>query len=948
VNIRHGISDKDISELIEMSDCDYSNVPTPILLQPSICTDCIEQIKSYNDKNGTNYGYCTSSILSLIQKKTKKKGENKYKEKFQLEESDEGTEFLIKFLKMIEDSDSNNKHTVMKMIEKTQSNYNMDPSRTDDPKLFLIFLPMGQKIDTLMKTLIRFINEHKLWDKYHVCYSNSTSSSDDNETEYMEFVEKEMNLTKQNKKKGCILLLGNQGKLGITYHNCDVTIHLDNGTNIDDAKQSYYRALTDRPGKTIGINVDLNIQRVYMYVMNRIREYKRDKNDNRSYSEILQHLYTENLFIFNPTEFNFDGYTDKRIEYFKMYETKMKQELTVDIIVDQIQCNDTLRDYIKKFNMDDGLVIVNSELNGGQQDCPKPHKDKEQVDSILVVEETDNDQSEIQETSIDENKPIINISKNTYKYLAILSGLFLIEEFINPENKNKSREELLKIPMNKPNEYKIIRDKLMDDFGVEERDINIIYDGYIETMTSGYNQDILDDIFELYARSSPSDLRKIIEKHFIPTKEQRKNNAEIATPVELVDEMLDKIPCDYFKTINKTFEPCCGKGNFVLGIFDKYYEGLSYIVDESERCRIIIEECIYFADLDSVNIYITRKLLMCHAIFKLSGGDQWDFFQTISKFNYNCYVGDTLELDIREEWDIDVFSAVIGNPPYQETNKSGKSKHGKSNLWTKFIEYSFKNMNKNGYLLFITPSSWMNGTVSCYKEMINRQIHCMNVGDCKKYFNGVGSTFSYYLIEDSNIYKPTEYICKYKDSVYSGEMQLNENIKMLPQLLSDDMFSIMNKVFIWSNEKKFPRKDLIKEESREQTDEYRYPFISYIKKDGSKDIKFTKTKLPTQESKKILLFRSGYLNPTYDDGINGVGDNIHYTEVESSEEGHNLLKLLNSDLYKFLFSVCKTSQFNNGRVMNWLYRKNPEYVDINEYFKLTEREIEFLTNYYSS
>ena len=59
-----------------------------------------------------------------------------------------------------------------------------------------------------------------------------------------------------------------------------------------------------------------------------------------------------------------------------------------------------------------------------------------------------------------------------------------------------------------------------------------------------------------------SDLRKIIEKHFIPTQEQRKDNAEIPTPVKLVDDMINKLSHydpGYFTQKNKTFEPCCGK-----------------------------------------------------------------------------------------------------------------------------------------------------------------------------------------------------------------------------------------------------------------------------------------------------------------------------------------------------------------------------------------------------
>ena len=93
-----------------------------------------------------------------------------------------------------------------------------------------------------------------------------------------------------------------------------------------------------------------------------------------------------------------------------------------------------------------------------------------------------------------------------------------------------------------------------------------------------------------------------------------------------------------------------------------------------------------------------------------------------------------------------------------------------------------------------------------------------------------------------------------------------------------------------------------------------------------------------------MLWRSGYLNPTYENGSCGVGNNIHYAIVETEEEGLNLEKLYQSDLYKFIFSICAFSQYNNGRIMNWLHRTNPQYEDIYEYLNLDEGEKDFVIN----
>ena len=48
-------------------------------------------------------------------------------------------------------------------------------------------------------------------------------------------------------------------------------------------------------------------------------------------------------------------------------------------------------------------------------------------------------------------------------------------------------------------------------------------------------KDIINDIIEIYKSSSSDKLRTIIAQHFIPTKEEKIQNAEIPTPPKLCD-----------------------------------------------------------------------------------------------------------------------------------------------------------------------------------------------------------------------------------------------------------------------------------------------------------------------------------------------------------------------------------------------------------------------------
>ena len=209
------------------------------------------------------------------------------------------------------------------------------------------------------------------------------------------------------------------------------------------------------------------------------------------------------------------------------------------------------------------------------------------------------------------------------------------------------------------------------------------------------NAEIVNNIREIYSIAPANKLRELIEKHFIPTNDEKKQNAEVPTPVKLVDDMLSSIPLEFWKKPQKVFEPCCGKGNFVLGIFDRFYKGLEEMYpDEIERCRVIMTECIYYADLTALNVFITTEIMKCH-VQSYCGLDELDF-------EFNSYIGDTLELNIEDKWNIHLEDvSIIGNPPYS----TDPSKSDTKPLYDKFIEKYIGGK----LLLFVVPSRWFIG-----------------------------------------------------------------------------------------------------------------------------------------------------------------------------------------------------------------------------------------------
>ena len=299
MTLRHG---DEFNKVINDStlDKDYTNMPTQMLMKASIPQILVKKIEEYKDKYDKNIGFCVKTLFSL-QTKKEKSGSYKtiYLPKFELEETTDGESILFDYLDNIISDNKMKNTTVMKRIEKTQSKYNSRKSTKESPKLIIMYLPThtrNSSIDMLQHTLINFITRKNLWSKYHIVSANSKENMGDYKKEYNEEIECAMKDTKQKGKIGCILLLGDKGTTGITYDDCDISIHLDDGHNLESQIQKRARPGTPAKDKTIFINVDMNIQRSLYTLSDTIKQYQVGNKQNWSYKDILVYLYKNNIF----------------------------------------------------------------------------------------------------------------------------------------------------------------------------------------------------------------------------------------------------------------------------------------------------------------------------------------------------------------------------------------------------------------------------------------------------------------------------------------------------------------------------------------------------------------------------------------------------------------------------------------------------------------------------
>jgi len=369
-------------------------------------------------------------------------------------------------------------------------------------------------------------------------------------------------------------------------------------------------------------------------------------------------------------------------------------------------------------------------------------------------------------------------------------------------------------------------------FGLESESVDktIIKLNYI--LMSKENINICNEVLETLKEqlSFNNNKRKsyeLCQEVIITTEIERKQNAEVLTPIELVIEMISKIPENFWDKIEsgflpKIFDPCVGKGVFVAIIYDLLWEKLKKLIpDEEERRKTILEKIIYFADINSFNIYVTNLIL--------NNGN---------KYKLNYYEGDTLTIDIKKEWDIDGFDLVIGNPPYQ--NSCGNKGKGNT-LWDKFVNISLKKwLCKDGYLVFVHPQGWRQIDNKTGKLMLSKQILYLNMNDVnegQKVFK-CSTTFDYYVLQNTEPFQET-IINDYKNKEYSFDLKnmrfiSNHSILDINQYLDyKNENGIINDRSNYGADKKWM--------SKEKTEEFKYPCVYSINKKNELSLRYSNT-----------------------------------------------------------------------------------------------------------
>ena len=228
-----------------------------------------------------------------------------------------------------------------------------------------------------------------------------------------------------------------------------------------------------------------------------------------------------------------------------------------------------------------------------------------------------------------------------------------------------------------------------------------------------------------------------IQKYLSVRKEEKKLFGEVFTPIELVCEMLDKLPKEVWKDPKlKWLDPANGIGNYPVVAYYKLMEGLKDVngfENKSIRSKHVIENMLYMVELNPVNVKVCKK------IFKMID----------SEVEPNVYNKDFLVWCSQTK---DKFDIIMGNPPYQN-KKTGQKKS--QAIWPNFVKSSINCLKENGYLVFVHPIGWRN-IDGQYKNVFNliqerdlQNLTMRTFNDGAKTFGGSGTNFDYYCVKNT-------------------------------------------------------------------------------------------------------------------------------------------------------------------------------------------------------
>jgi site-specific DNA-methyltransferase (adenine-specific) len=406
-----------------------------------------------------------------------------------------------------------------------------------------------------------------------------------------------------------------------------------------------------------------------------------------------------------------------------------------------------------------------------------------------------------------------------------------------------------------------------------------------------------------------------------------------------VEDQLNLMEDSFWKRKDvKVLDPCAGIGNYSVVLIDKFMNGLSdEIPDSEERLKWILEEIIYVNEYQSKNLFIYLQL-----------------FDPENKYKINFYRGDYLTLNIKETFGVEKFDLICMNSPYQEMD--GGNGASALPLYNLFIEKSIKDSN---YIISINPSRWFAGGkgLEGFRKMMlsNKNLkEIIHISDPTLIFGSgveIKGGISYMIINNTETYEN----CTFNGlKTVLTDFDILINPKYNKILNKIGLLNGLNNICIGRGDNVF---GIQTNDKRVKNDGELICYMSKQKgykkfidvKDVKKSIWIDKWKVITAEAsgtnKNLGVFGNSFIGKPFE-----VYSGSYISFVVSSEnEANSLLSYIRSKFANFMLSLRKISQHIKPDTCKWIPMVpfDREWTDeqLFDYFNLTDEERNLVMTY---
>jgi hypothetical protein len=367
------------------------------------------------------------------------------------------------------------------------------------------------------------------------------------------------------------------------------------------------------------------------------------------------------------------------------------------------------------------------------------------------------------------------------------------------------------------------------------------------------------------------------------------SKGEVFTPIELVREMLDKIPSSVWENPDSLFlDPCMGKGTFLIEIINRLVYIYGYSKEDAISRVYGYDVCIKYIN------YLKR------------GGLKNVFHKDF----------------INEEFNMK-FDVVIGNPPFQNNLENGQK--SKKTLWSLFIQKGFELTKQNGYCSMVSPDGWWSptidipqGKISIFRDIFKKHNLIVVASNevVKPHFKNIGTSFTYFVVQNSNYKNITSFITN--DEILTFDIK---NLNFIPKKINKISLKIHEKIMSGNS---------------------KFTFERYQKKDGG----MLDNRHPYYSMPKVKFSRGlAKFEVNGDIGNSGYDVFTYAYHIKNNETINSALSVLNSKLYRLVLNQ-KWNQYFTKFIPNEVHKPLLNIVYTNsmvyQLFELTKEEIEYV------